>query len=81
MQPSLLDAPLLPAPETYTGRVGTLLMAHRNQWVDGLEIAKVGGAYAWRSRLSDLRKFYGWTVENRQRRQGRRVISEYRLVV
>lgn len=46
-------------------------------WIDGLEIAKVGGAYGWRSRVSDCRRLLGMRIDNRVRRVGRRAISEY----
>lgn len=49
-------------------------------WIDGLTLAGLGGAYAWRSRVSDVRVQLGLNIENRQRRVGRRVVSEYRLV-
>lgn len=75
-QPSLtFDAPA----ETYTARVAALLLRHRGEWIDGLEIAKCGGAYGWRSRIADARRTYGLVIENRQRRVGRRVVSEYRV--
>lgn len=57
-----------------------------NVWIDGRELALVAGAYAWRTRLSDLRRPpFRWTIENRQRRltaAGGRcsVVSEYRWV-
>ena len=79
-QPSLLDA-VVPDADTFTGRVAHLFLAHPNEWLDGLKIAQVGGAYAWRSRVSDARQEYGLNITNRQRRIGKRVISEYRLEV
>jgi hypothetical protein len=77
-QPSLLDS-VQPDADTFTGRVAHLFMAHPGEWLDGLRIATVGGAYAWRSRVADARKEYGLNIVNRQRRIGKRVISEYRL--
>ena len=79
-QPSLLDA-VTPDADTFTGRVAHLFLAHPNEWLDGLKIAQVGGAYAWRTRLSECRTQLGLKIENRQRRIGKRVISEYRLEV
>ncbi len=67
-------------------RLAIYLTARPAQWVDGRELAKVAGAYAWRSRCSDLRKPpFNLTIENRQRKQqtllGETVtVSEYRLV-
>ncbi len=77
LQPSLLD---LVTPETYTERVAALFKAKPGIWIDGMEIAAMAGCYGWRSRISDSRRFYGLAVENRQRRIGRRCISEYRMV-
>jgi hypothetical protein len=74
-QPSLLD---LVTPETYTERVAAYLTARPNVWVDGLELARVGGAYSWRTRVSECRTLLGLTITNRQRRVGKRTISEYR---
>lgn len=45
-------------------RLARYFQAHPGQWLDGLTLAKVAGAYAWRSRCSDLRK-RGMTIENR----------------
>jgi hypothetical protein len=56
-----------------------------NQWVDGRSLS-FAGSYAWRTRISDLRKPpYGMQIENRQRRMSRPdgsryTISEYRYV-
>jgi hypothetical protein len=56
------------AKDTMCARVARLLLANRGTWVDGTEIARVGGAYAWRTRLSDLRKTpWCLTVENQMR--------------
>lgn len=71
-----------PTPKTLKAKVLALLQARPNTWIDGLEIAMVGGRYAWRSRLSDLRQ-KGHVIENRTRRvktlTGQTVtISEYR---
>lgn len=58
-----------------------LFYAGPDTWIDGRELAQHGGCYAWRSRLSDLRK-RGMVIENRQRRtrsrSGEYVVSEYR---
>jgi hypothetical protein len=56
--------------------------ARPGQWLSALDLAKVGGALAWRTRLSDLRRPpYAMQIENRQephREYGR--ISFYRFV-
>ena len=77
-QPSL---DFTPSADTFTGRVAHLFRSRPDTWIDGLEIAHVGGAYAWRTRLSECRSQFGMVIENRQRRVGRRVVSEYRLCV
>src|SRR5262245_29803606 len=63
------------------------LFRHRaGQWLDGRLIAKAGGAYAWRTRISDLRRApFFMRIENRQRRVAppggdTYVVSEYRFV-
>jgi len=64
---------------TFRDRVEEYFRARPDQWIDGLAIAQVGGAYAWRSRVSDCRTL-GMTIENRQRKVGEVTISEYRFV-
>jgi hypothetical protein len=66
-------------PTSLTGRVYALLDAHRGQWVDGREIAQVGGYAGFTARCRDLRKL-GYTVENRVRHERGITISEYRLL-
>ncbi len=63
---------------TYTQAVADLFRARPGEWLDGLEIARAGGAYAWRSRVSDVRTQLGLVIENRQRKVGKRTVSEYR---
>ena len=60
-------------------RLATFFEARPGQWIDGMALAQIAGSYAWRTRVSDLRK-RGLTVENRQRKIGRLTISEYRFV-
>lgn len=45
------------------------------QWIDGMVLANVGGCYAYRTRISDLRTQLGMQIDNRQRRVGRRVVA------
>jgi hypothetical protein len=67
--------------QTFTARVAAYLTARAGEWVDGRELATVGGAYAWRSRVSDARRRYGLRIDNRVRvvRDGERQfkVSEY----
>jgi hypothetical protein len=62
----------------YRDRVAHLFRSYPNTWIDGNELALVGGCYAWRSRVSDCRLALGMKIENRQRKVGKRTISEYR---
>ena len=64
---------------TFRGRVEEYFRARPDQWIDGLAIAQGGGAYAWRSRVSDCRTL-GMNIENRQRKVGEVTGSEYRFV-
>jgi hypothetical protein len=70
---------------TLTRRLAAHFHAHPDEWLDGRTLAVVGGAYAWRSRVSDLRRSpYHMTIENRLRRvtacEGEAfVVSEYRF--
>lgn len=70
----------VPARASLCGRLAAFFKDRAGQWIDGRELATVAGLYAWRSRVSDLRRApYGLVIENRQRRNGRFCISEYRL--
>ncbi len=65
---------------SYIEAVADLFRARPGEWIDGMTIAQSGGIYAWRSRISDCRTQLGMTIENRERRVGRRIVSEYRFV-
>ena len=52
---------------TFTEKVRDLFLAHPNQWLDGMTLAQVAGQYAWRSRVSDARRFFHLHIENRVR--------------
>lgn len=90
-QPSLLDLPAQPAlSDLLTGdsrcaKLAKLFLERRGDWIDGREIAKVAGAYAWRTRISDLRHFpWHLDIQNRVRTvevDGETFkVSEYQLV-
>ena len=56
-----------------------------NTWIDGRALSHVAGSYAWRTRVSDLRKPpFNMAIENRQAKhrteRGPYVVSEYRYV-
>ena len=53
---------------TFTERVRDTFLARPGEWIDGLELERIGGRYAWRSRVSDARRYYGLTIENRLQR-------------
>lgn len=65
--------------QTYRDILADYFRAHRGEWVDGLTLAGLAGAYAWRSRISDVRVQLGMPIENRQRKVGRRTVSEYKF--
>jgi hypothetical protein len=72
--------------ETLNDKLEAFFKLRPGEWIDGRDLAGIAGAYAWRSRCSDLRKHRGMTIENRQRqdwnfsRGERYTISEYRYV-
>lgn len=69
-----------------TDILAAYLAARPLEWIDGRAIATVAGAYAWRTRISQLRRPpHAMTIENRMRTErtaeGRRyTVSEYRYV-
>jgi hypothetical protein len=74
------------ARETCCARIARLLLSKRGEWFDGRLLAEVGGAYAWRTRASDLRRAPWYLdVENKQERitcpdGSTVVVSCYRIV-
>ena len=70
-QPSLLSSvseiPLRKV--TRCDVLAAFFRARVGEWIDGRVLANVAGAYAWRSRCSDLRHApFNMRIENRQRR-------------
>ena len=51
---------------TYRDRVATVFKARPNEWIDGVDLEKAGGKYAWRSRVSDCRTDLGMDIQNKQ---------------
>lgn len=83
LPPDTVSAPVYKTPKkTRTELVADFLKARAGQWIDGLEIGRVGGAYAWRTRLSECRQMYGMVIENRKvpSTPAGRFRSEYRYV-
>lgn len=68
----------------FTDRLSAFLRARPSVWVDGRDLAQIGGAYAWRTRVSELRRApHFMKIENRQRQLAssdgsRYTVSEYR---
>ena len=66
---------------TLTARLAECFRSHSRQWLDGKELVQIAGGYGWRTRVSELRRRpFFMTIENRQRRHGRTVVSEYRFI-
>jgi hypothetical protein len=81
-QLDLLGRTAVPSGNTRCARLAAFLRSRPGVWLDGRELATVGGAYGWRTRISDLRRPpYNMNIENRLRRERGFVVSEYRLVV
>ena len=66
--------------ETFAARVAAYFKARPGEWIDGRDILEIAGCYGWRTRISDCRRApYNLRIVNRQRGQGRYVVSEYQL--
>lgn len=70
-----------PKGATYRDALAAYFNARPNEWIGGLELARVAGAYAWRTRCSDCRTQLGMNIQNRMRTLENGVkVSEYRVV-
>lgn len=50
-------------------RLAEFFRKHPGEWIDGRAIATIAGSYAWRTRVSDLRRSpFKMSISNRQRR-------------
>lgn len=65
--------------DTFTVKVARYFKSKRYQWVRAEALMRIGGQCAWRTRVSNARRQMGLPIENRQRKVGKRTISEYRL--
>ena len=76
---------------TFTERIAAYFRQQPEVWIPAVDLERVGGRQAWRTRLSEARRHYGMTIENRIRwvpprvgRAGDQVpgfrLSEYRYV-
>ena len=63
--------------DAFRDRVARFFRAHPDCWIDASRLLQLGGMYGWRSRVSECRTQLGMKIENRQRREKRRTISEY----
>lgn len=69
---------------TLSDRLADFFRARPGVWVDGRVLSEIGGCYAWRTRLSELRRPpFNMDIRNRQRRvrrpdgRGTYTVSEY----
>lgn len=65
-------------------RLAAFFTTQPNTWIDGRRLAAIAGAYAWRTRVSDLRRPpFSMVIENRQKHvktnTGMATISQYRF--
>jgi hypothetical protein len=62
---------------TFRDAVANVLRQRADQWVPWHELAKVGGAMAWRTRVSDARQQLGMVIENKVERKDDGVAVSY----
>lgn len=53
--------------QTFVDRVRALFLARPNEWISAVDLERVGGRQAWRTRVSDVRRAYAMHIENRVR--------------
>ena len=74
--------PERPSRTTMAAKVAAFFTARPGVWIDGRRVLKIAGCYGWRTRISDVRRApYNLRIDNRQRKVGGYVVSEYMLVV
>ncbi len=66
--------------QTNRDAVAIYFKAHPCEWIEAFELEKIGGQYAWRTRVSEARKQLGMYIQNRQDRGHRTVRSYYRYL-
>lgn len=67
-QPSLsLEAP--PSKRSKLDTMAGYFLRHEGELVSALTLMQIGGALAWRTRVSDCRRLLGMNIENELRRQ------------
>jgi len=66
---------------SFTLDVATVFRAFPNEWIPAELLMAAGGKMAWRTRISNARKAYGLTIENKVVRDAKGVAqSFYRYV-
>jgi hypothetical protein len=65
---------------TLTEKVRAVFLANPGEWIDGRELANVGGYAAWRTRLSECRTEFGMAIENEVTRHDDYTVSKYRYL-
>jgi hypothetical protein len=50
--------------ESLNDKLQAYFQARPNVWIDGKVLATVAGGYGWRTRVSNLRRQRGMTIEN-----------------
>lgn len=69
-----------------TQAVANYFRKYPGRWIDGQVLARIGGRYAWRTRVSNARRQLGMQIDNRLLRKGNLlgkscfIASEYRYV-
>ena len=64
---------------TMEQRIAAYFRAHPSVWIDGRELAGIGGYAAWRTRVSECRQA-GMDIANRTARRNGYTVSEYRYI-
>ena len=66
---------------TMAARLASFFRQRPDEWIDGDVLAGICGRYAWRTRVSDIRRApYLMNVVNQQRRVGHATVSEYKYL-
>lgn len=61
-------------------RTARLFRRHRRRWISAVEIVRVGGLLAWRTRVSECRRLLGMRIENETTLVGKKYRSRYRYL-
>jgi hypothetical protein len=65
------------SPSALRDKVASFFKETPDKWIDGRVLSRIGGTYAWRTRVSECRLQLGMNIQNRQRRGKGHTISEY----